>query len=302
MRITPLPPLQYLVAFEAAVRLGSFTRAAAELHVTQGAVSRQIQLLEEFLGRSMFVRANRSLKLTTAGQRYAEEVAAVLAECADATLRVMKRPGSMELCVACPTGLSALWLTPRLPSFCSAHPDVNLRLIVRDDPTSLSPGEFDVGIYYSRNDPPAQYTARKIFNEEIVPACAPAYAGSRDIGLDDLPNEKLLMLDDSLRPWITWPEWFSLKGGKIPKEGLKATMSNSYVQLIQLAVLGQGIMLAWRPMIDPLFESGALCRVTDQSARRGGAYYVLNASDRMQNLAGRIFTKWLFEQEGIAKS
>ena len=114
MRITPLPPLQCLVAFEAAVRHSSFTKAASELHLTQSAISRQIQQLEEFLGRSLFVREHRSLRLTIAGESYAGHVQWLLANCAEATLEVMKRYGDLELTVACSSGVAVLWLTPRL--------------------------------------------------------------------------------------------------------------------------------------------------------------------------------------------
>lgn len=100
MRITPLPPLQCLVAFEAAVRHASFTRAAAELHLTQSAISRQIQQLEEFLGRSLFVREHRSLRLTIAGEQYAAQVHHLLTQCAEATHDVMKPYGDLELTIA----------------------------------------------------------------------------------------------------------------------------------------------------------------------------------------------------------
>ena len=131
MRITPLPPLQCLIAFEAAVRHASFTKAAAELHLTQSAVSRQIQQLEEFLGRSLFVREHRSLRLTIAGEQYAAQVHHLLTQCAEATHDVMKPYGDLELTIACSSGVAVLWLTPRLPNFRATYP--NIKLIVFDN-------------------------------------------------------------------------------------------------------------------------------------------------------------------------
>ena len=113
MRIAPLPPLQCLIAFESAVRHASFTKAAVELHLTQSAVSRQIAQLEDFLGRSLFVREHRALRLTIAGERYAKHVQWLLANCSEATLDVMKRYGDLELTIACSSGVAVLWLTPR---------------------------------------------------------------------------------------------------------------------------------------------------------------------------------------------
>jgi DNA-binding transcriptional LysR family regulator len=118
MPISPLPPLQYLVAFEAVVRHSSFTRAAAELHLSQSAVSRQISHLEEFLGRQLFLREpRRALQLTVAGRRYASSVQSSLEACSDATFDVMKRYGDLDLTVACSSGFATLWLAPRIGSF-----------------------------------------------------------------------------------------------------------------------------------------------------------------------------------------
>jgi len=114
MRISPLPPLPSLIAFEAAMRHGSFTRAAAELHLTQSAISRQIAQLERFLGKKLFLREPRALRLTVSGQRYAALVQRLLVDCAEATEDIMKRKGHQELTVACSQGVAVLWLTPRL--------------------------------------------------------------------------------------------------------------------------------------------------------------------------------------------
>lgn len=122
MRISPLPPLQCLIAFESAARHSSFTRAAAELNLTQSAVSRQIGQLEDFLGRQLFVREPRALQLTVAGQRYADRVRSQLEACSDATFDVMKRYGDLDLAVACSSGVATFgWhrasaiFTPAIP-------------------------------------------------------------------------------------------------------------------------------------------------------------------------------------------
>src|ERR1044072_5261366 len=128
MRITPLPPLQCLVAFESAVRHGSFTKAAAELHLTQSAISRQIAQLEDFLGRSLFVREHRSLRLTIAGEGYAKHVQWLLAPCSEATLDVMKRYGDQELTIACSSGVAVLWLTLGLGAFRAPHANAQIRM------------------------------------------------------------------------------------------------------------------------------------------------------------------------------
>ncbi|MGV7245173.1 LysR substrate-binding domain-containing protein [Caballeronia sp. M23-90] len=295
MRIAPLPPLQCLIAFEAAVRHASFTKAAAELHLTQSAISRQIAQLEEFLGRSLFVREHRALRLTIAGDRYAKHVQWLLANCSEATLDVMKRYGDQELTIACSSGVAVLWLTPRLGEFRAAHPNVRIRMIVRDGLASLSPAEFDVGLYYVRQRAEPQFTARRIFDEDVYPVCSPSYLAGRLLQPADLTCETLLMQEDGQRQWMSWPEWFRLNDVAMP-DSPQSVVVNHYPQLVQMAILGQGVVLAWRHMIDACLKEGLLVRATHSSASHGGGYYVLSPNDRSQNQAARLFTRWLFDQ------
>lgn len=301
MRLTPLPPLQCLVAFEAAVRHASFTRAAAELHLTQSAISRQIQQLEEFLGRSLFVREHRTLRLTIAGEQYAAQVQRLLTQCAEATADVMKHHAALELTVACSSGVAVLWLTPRLPLFRAAFPDIKLRLIVRDGLAAMSPAEFDVGVYYVRQQASAAYTARRLFEEEVFPVCSPGYLAGRTLEPADLTRETLLLLEDGQRQWMSWSEWLGYQGVAMPKAQQGITI-NSYPQVVQLAILGQGVALAWRHMIDACLTQGLLTRVTQASASHGGGYYVISPGDRSQSQAARLFTRWLFEQADAQRS
>ncbi|MFM0594835.1 MULTISPECIES: LysR substrate-binding domain-containing protein [Paraburkholderia] len=295
MRIAPLPPLQCLVAFESAVRHASFTKAAAELHLTQSAISRQIAQLEDFLGRSLFVREHRALRLTIAGEGYAKQVQWLLASCSEATLDVMKHYGDQELTIACSSGVAVLWLTPRLGAFRAAHPNVKIRMIVRDGLASLSPAEFDVGLYYIRQRAEPHFTARRLFDEEVYPVCSPGYLAGRVLDPAALAHETLLVQEDGQRQWMSWSEWFGFNGVQLPAVP-RAVVVNHYPQLVQMAILGQGVVLGWRNMIDACLNEGLLVRATHASASHGGGYYVVSPNDRSQNQAARTFTRWLFEQ------
>ncbi|MFM0505311.1 LysR substrate-binding domain-containing protein [Paraburkholderia caffeinilytica] len=295
MRIAPLPPLQCLIAFESAVRHASFTKAAVELHLTQSAISRQIAQLEDFLGRALFVREHRALRLTIAGERYAKHVQWLLANCSEATLDVMKRYGDLELTIACSSGVAVLWLTPRLGAFRAAHPNVKIRMIVRDGLASLSPAEFDVGLYYIRQRAEPHFTARRLFDEDVYPVCSPGYLAGRVLEPADLAHETLLMQEDGQRQWMSWPEWFRLNNVQMPGSP-QSVVINHYPQLVQMAILGQGVVLGWRHMIDACLNEGLLVRATRASASHGGGYYVVSPNDRAENQAARLFTRWLFEQ------
>ncbi|MDY7577210.1 LysR substrate-binding domain-containing protein [Herbaspirillum sp. RTI4] len=294
MRISPLPPLQALIAFEAVMRHGSFTRAANELHLTQSAISRQVAQLERFLGKKLFLRERRTLRLTVSGQIYAEQVQRLLVSCAESTGALMKNKGGSELTIACSSGATVLWLAPRLGNFRAEHPEVHLRLIVNDSLSSLSESDFDVGIYYLREGAPKGLAARRIYGEEVFPVCSPKYLAGRTILPVDLPKEMLLMLEDGQRQWMSWEAWFAQNG--ISTSRFQTTLvANHYPLLIQLAIEGGGIVLGWRHMIDSCIDSGLLVRACkgSASASLGGGYYTVWPSDRAESTASYTFRKWI---------
>ncbi|MGA4127548.1 LysR substrate-binding domain-containing protein [Ralstonia nicotianae] len=296
MRISPLPPLQYLIAFEAVVRHASFTRAAAELNLTQSAVSRQIGQLEAFLGRPLFVRdPRRALQLTVAGKRYADRVRFLLETCSDATYEVMRRYGDLDLSVACSSGVATLWLAPRIGSFHTSHPNINLRIIVRDSFASLTPSEFDVGLYYLRETCGPLFNAQPLIDEEVFPVCSPSYLGGRLVTPEELTRQTLLMQDDRQLTWMSWDEWLGLNGVTMPQKP-RAIISNLYPQLVQMALHGQGILLGWRQIIDSHLEAKSLVRATHETATFGGGYHVITPNDRAMNRAATLFASWLLQQ------
>lgn len=295
MRISPLPPLPCLVAFEAAMRLGSFTRAAAELHLTQSAISRQVAQLEQYLGKKLFVREPRALRLTVSGQRYAEVVQRLLVGCAEATEDVMKRKGHTELTIACSSGVAVLWLTPRLGGFRARHPDFHLRLVVNDSLASMSGAEFDIGLYYLREGPPPAFAARRLYGEEVFPVCAPSYLAGRTLTPAQLRDETLLVLEDAQRNWMSWDAWFEQNGLRNARPQ-RHLVANQYPILLQLAIEGHGVVLAWRHMIDACLREGLLVQACDARASLGGGYYAVWPRDRAEPAAARTFRHWLIQQ------
>ncbi|MGK2832857.1 LysR substrate-binding domain-containing protein [Ralstonia pseudosolanacearum] len=295
MRISPLPPLQCLIAFESAARHSSFTRAAAELNLTQSAVSRQIGQLEDFLGRQLFLREPRALQLTVAGQRYADRVRSQLEACSDATFDVMKRYGDLDLAVACSSGVATLWLAPRIGHFYASHPNINLRIIVRDSLASLAPSEFDVGLYYLRDACGPQFNAQPLIDEEVFPVCSPDYLGGRLVTPAELAHQTLLMQDDRQLTWMSWEEWLGLNGVGMPKKP-RAIVSNHYPQLVQMALHGHGVLLGWRQIIDCHLETKALVRATSETATFGGGYHIITPNEHSMNRAATMFASWLLEQ------
>ena len=281
------------------MRHSSFTRAAAELHLTQSAISRQIAQLERFLGKKLFIREPRALRLTVSGQRYAEEVQRLLVGCAEVTEDIMKRKGHSELTVACSSGVAVLWLTPRLARFRALQPECRLRLIVNDRLASLSETDFDMGIYFLRDGPPSGLAARRLYDEEVFPVCSPGYLAGRTLVPRELLQETLLMQEDGQRPWMSWQDWMAqndLGDARIERQ----ILANQYPILLQLAIEGHGIVLAWRHMIDACMREGLLVRACEASASLGGGYYAVWPRDRIEHAAARSFRNWLVEESAGA--
>src|SRR5882762_11235625 len=242
-RSPPLPSLDFFKGFEAAARHLSFTRAAEELSVTQSAISRQIQALEERLGVALFLRRNRGLALTEAGQqmyRAADIALRTLREAADRiapgnTQKMVTVTSSMALC--------SLWLIPRLSGFRRLHPDVDVRISANNQLLDLDRERIDLAIRYcpSRAAPAGSV---RLFGEEILPVCSPALLRDRNRPLkspQDLRHHVLLHYDEPQRPvpWLTWNVWLESAG--VPDlEPADSLRFNHYDQTIGAALGGQG--------------------------------------------------------------
>ncbi|KVE38451.1 hypothetical protein WS68_23315 [Burkholderia sp. TSV86] len=114
----------------------------------------------------------------------------------------MTRYGNLDLSVACSSEVATLWVAPRIGSFCAVHPNVNLRLIVSDSPAALAPSEFDVGLYYLRDQCRPHFDAMQLIDEEVFPVCSPNYLGGRLLKPGEFVNEILLARDDLQRSWM----------------------------------------------------------------------------------------------------
>lgn len=296
-----LPPLDLLVGFEAAARHRSFTRAGAELHRTQSALSRQVQALEASLGVALFERRPRTLVLTDAGEHLHQVVARQLRELRETVSRI-GGAGERLLTVTTMVTFAALWLVPRLPEFRRAHPGVDVRISARNEIADLERDRIDVAIRYM---PPerAPASALRLFGEDVMPVCAPALLRDRQRRLRrpaDLAGQVLLHMDDApiFNPYLDWTVWLQSMGlaDLKPAGGL---YFSHYDQMMQAAVEGQGIALGRMPLISRLLRDG---RLVAPFAAGGGptttrGYYVLTAAgaDRPEV---RRFVDWL-RQEAV---
>lgn len=297
MKIHPLPPLNSLVMFEAAARHLSFTTAAAELNVTQGAVSRQIRHLEAYLGKPLFDRSKRNIDLTPVGRQYLEAVRPALASISDATGELLQWRGDRQITVATTNAMATLWLLPRIPEFQREHEEVDIRILASDQVQELGRSEFDLALLYCRTPPP-HMRATPLFQEEVFPVCSPAYLhATGDLQRpEQLFCRTLLDLEDAPTDWYQWAAWFQRMGVE-PAEPRNRININNYPMLIQAALNGQGMALAWGNLLDHYLESGALVRPMETVLRTSACFYLLEPEHRVRlKPPVRLFRKWLLTQ------
>ncbi len=286
--------LDLLRGFESAARLLSFTGAAAELFLTQSAVSRQVQQLEEQLGVKLFERRTRALALTEAGEAYYREVAKALSQLREATaaLRTQTTP---VVRVTTTVTFASLWLVPRLAAFQRAHEDISVHVVADNLVRDIERASLDVAIRYVQHATAGQEAVR-LFGEEVAPVASPAFVKRNGIdGIDGLLRMPLLERDDpGPGAWLSWKAWFDAMGVAPPR---RARMSfTHYDQIVQAAVAGQGVALGRFPLIDDLVADGRLARVLREpryTTRIDRAYWLVVAPAATRRPEVKVFTDWL---------
>ncbi|WP_240036390.1 LysR substrate-binding domain-containing protein [Halomonas urmiana] len=284
------------MAFESAARHLSFTLAAEELHVTQGAISRQVRSLEDYLGKPLFERANRAVKLTAMGHRYAQAVRQSLNDIASITEEVRGWQGIHQITVATTSAMASLWLLPKIAAFQREHDDIELRIVAIEQLRDLARVECDIALFYCRTPPPAML-ARTLFHEEVFPVCSPGYLEQHGPfpGPEALLDCTLLSLEDADQDWMSWKQWFTEVGvvSRLPRRRLNI---NSYSMLIQAAMMDQGVALGWSQLVDDYLERGQLVRPVETVLRTQARFCLLERGETPSNRRGVCaFREWLMD-------
>jgi LysR family glycine cleavage system transcriptional activator len=294
--VVRLPSLDLLRGFEAAARLLSFTRAGEELHLTQSAVSRQMQELEAQLGVQLFARRHRALALTDAGQQFYPAAAQVLATMRAATDRLRAQSDRRALSVTTTHSLAALWLIPRLAGFTRAHPGVDVRIAADTRVQDLERDGLDVAI---RHGPAslAGPNAQRLFGERVFPVCSPKLLKDARRPLADpadLRHHVLLSYDDpdARHPWLHWRTWLEVERLAELKPAGRLSFSG-YEQIITAAVAGHGVALGRSPLVKDALASGELVAPFKRAAEVARAYYAIVSSHAQGRPEVADFVGWL---------
>lgn len=286
-----LPSMSLLRAFEAAARHQSFTAAAAELNLTQGAVSRQIRVLEELLGSDLFIRERQTVRLTSAGEIYARDIREALKRISSATLSFRANPQGGTLNLAILPTFGTRWLAPRLPRFLRDNPGITINLSTRLAPFDFAFEQADAAIHFGAPDWQGA-ELEYLMSETVVPACSPALVES--FGFEqpsDLLKAPLLHLVSRPDAWERWFEEHDALTGL-----LHGMLFDQFATAAQAAISGLGVALLPEFLIKEDLERGDLVRALNLPMASREQYYLAWPANRSSYWPLAAFRRWIVQE------
>lgn len=311
-----LPSMIALSAFEAAGRLTSFSAAAAELHVTQGAISRQIRGLEEYLDTPLFVRLTRRVELTQAGRMYLREIQSALDHVERATVKFKTQQSQHSiLTISVLPSIASFWLMPRLISFTQQYPHIETRVLTSIRAVDLHSNEADVAIrvgpFPGKNYEPSQpridldmvknwrgIHAERLFDDVLVPILSPKLVDPAHPlnTAQDLLHYPLIHTASRAR---AWEDWLGIYGLAEPSLNDKIEYGHFFMA-IEAARKAQGVALVPSILLSD-FNPSELITPFHSNTPSAGAYYLLMLKDRARDAQCAAFCSWMQEQATEAR-
>ena len=286
-----LPPLNGLRAFEAAARHMSFTRAAAELNVTQTAVSHQIRRLEEQLGLVLFIRRNRALELTRDAQDYLPSIRSAFEDLRRATARLRREELDGRLTVSTTASLATKWLVSRVAAFQDTHPGMEVRITTSTHLVDFRREEVDIAVRYGRGTWPG-LRAHWLMAEHIFPVCAPSLLteGNTLRAPEDLAHQTLLHATVSREDWQLWLTAAGLPPSIATRRGM--TFDQGFMA-IQAALEGLGVALGRFHLVEADLAAGRLVAPFDMVVPQDAGYYIVAPETTADSPKIARFRDWL---------
>jgi LysR family transcriptional regulator, glycine cleavage system transcriptional activator len=296
-----LASLDLIRGFVAVGRRMSITLAAQDLHLTQSAVSRQIQALEEALGIKLFNRGHRAVSFTPEGERLfhiADEAMQQLQNAFGAARPTSER---LPVTVTSSIGFSSLWLLPRLGRFQQRHPDIDVRVAADNKVLDLRAEGIDLAVRYcaEAKAPPG---SERLFDEFIVPVAHPSLGLRQLDSPDAVARNVLLEYDDPRRPWLGWADRLNAMGfGAVKPKGM--LRFNQYDQAVQAALAGQGIALGRLALVQPLLADKRLVALgsIEPDVSGGYSYWLVQADNEPRREVADVVT-WIRTEAKSAES
>ena len=310
----------HLRAFEAVARHLNFRAAAEELSLTQSAVSRQIQALEDEVGTALFLRHTRAVELTSAGSQLLRASSMALERIDAAVRQIRQSAGRKAVAITTWASFASMWLIPRLEAFQRDHPDIDIRIDATDAAVDLATSDVDIALRYAVPQVmPA--SAHRLFGEQLTPVASPWLLKTHPIqSIEDLSRCALIEAGDAHRTrhleWLTWQRWLDTFGTPAPAATGKRTARNAPAklspqrwmyfnyanQIVQAALTGQGVALARLPLVAESLASGALVEPLPQTRLDSPlVYWLLVAPRSAQRPEVKAFCDWLLLQAAATR-
>ncbi|GLQ78520.1 LysR family transcriptional regulator [Mesorhizobium huakuii] len=277
-----LPPLDWLRSFEAAARLSNFTAAAAELGLTQAAVSQHIRLLEDRLKTRLFSRLARGVALSPEGAAYLPHIQSAFATISSSTTELFEPRAVQTVSIRVPISFALLILVPALPDLAEALPRIQLDLVTIHRPTDYDLPGSALDIRFGNGSFPGR-EADRLTAERLVPVANPALAGTAD--WTALP----LLLVAGAREM--WAEWFAAAG--LAGHPQRSHRFDSFVAAMEAASAGAGVLLGSRPLVDAALKSKSLTPLSDFELSSSSGHFLTSASTARLTSAEQDFRQWL---------
>jgi len=294
-----LPSTSMLAAFDAAARTGSFTAAAKELSLTQGAISRQINALEAQLNITLFHRHKQNIQLTEIGKSYAKDIHSALSHIRSATLNIMTNPTGGVLNIAILPMFGSRWLMPRLADFLSKNPQITINTVSKLTQFDFSLEDVHCAIHFGQGDW-VQANSTFLMAEESVAVCAPEFLKKikqKDCTTDNkqhfiasLAEQPLLHI--STRP-DAWQQWFASHSIITPAQ--QGMHFEQFSIATNAAIAGLGIALLPKFLIENELKRKELIEVCCTPLTTDNAYYLVTPNDKLDYSPVQKFTQWLID-------
>jgi len=294
-----LPPLNAARAFESAARNNSFTGAAEELRVSQGAVSRHVGCLEQWLQVKLFTRIHRGVELTPQGKAFYNVTRSALDLLESGAAQLKRSPDENRLRLKLPPTFAMRWLVPRLARFHALHQSIDVQITTSHAPADFNREDVDVSIY-SWPEPPTGPGFRRLLSEILMPVCAPSLLRRAPALRKPADLDRHVLLCSLNRP-MDWPTWVAAANvaGIDGNRGLK--FENAALAL-QAAIDGLGVMIAQWAFIEDDLQAGRLVAPFKLKAPTTRAYYLATYPNREKSPSLRSFEDWLLSEAAITES
>jgi DNA-binding transcriptional LysR family regulator len=294
--------------FDAVARHLNFRAAAEELALTQSAVSRQIQALEQDVGTPLFVRHTRSVALSSAGAVLARAVGPTLERLDGAVRQVRQTLGRQSVAITTWASFASMWLIPRLEAFQQAHPDIDIRIDATDTKVDMASTDVDLALRYATPESMWGGQAIRLFGEQLTPVASPWLLKTHPIRqVGDLCDCTWIEAGDAYRThhlqWLTWQRWVQAHAQPGTRLAPQRWLYFNYAhQIVQAALTGQGVALARMPLVADSLASGALLEPLPQTRLDSPlAYWLVLGPQGRQRPEVAAFCDWLQTQAALTR-